>query len=299
MASQTTRRTSPLWVVLVAALPAVAGASPPAADVGRRLCDALHALPEARKAACCGTAAANGLAAECARELGRSLDAGTLATDPADVDRCVSDSARALDGCGWVTPYLPPIPGACRGILHGRLDAGATCRSSLECRDGLACRGTGPAVAGVCARPGLAGAVCAGAPDTLATYTRQTDDDARHPECAGYCLRGRCAAFLPRGGTCSSNRQCGPGSHCVSRRCVEGPAPVLGEACEGTACAGGFVCVDGRCAEAKQAGERCTRPFECRGACLGTTAGAPGTCGMKCNAWPPAGYTPPLATSAN
>jgi hypothetical protein len=270
--------------------------------LSQRLCDALQSLPETRKAQCCGTSPTGGLAGECARRLGDSLRDNALTLDPGDVERCAAESSRALEGCDWVTPYLPRTPASCVDILHGRLEAGGACHSSLECRDGLSCRGGGPAVPGVCAPPAAPGASCGGAPDTLATYARQTDYDARHPACAGFCVRGRCAAFIPPGGECSSDRQCAAGSHCASRRCVAGPRPTLGEACEGTTCEDPLVCVAGRCSHPKKAGKPCTQPFECEATCLSPAADKPGTCGMKCSTWPPAGYTPanaPLPSSAS
>ena len=291
-------------LILLAAIPVVLAATPkppstttPTSDAtSKRLCDALQALPDARKASCCGTNPSAGLANECADELGRSIQDKSVTLDPADVDRCVAESKHALDGCDWVTPYLPPPPATCRGILHGQLDAGAACRSSLECRDGLHCLGRGVNEPGLCVPPGPAGASCGGAPDMLTSFTRQTDD-ARHPECTGYCLRGRCVALAAVGGECSSDMQCAPGNHCASRRCVTGPPPKLGEACDGATCAAGLACVDGKCAPPKKAGELCTQPFECEATCLSPTAEKPGTCGMKCSVWPPAGYTPPVATA--
>jgi hypothetical protein len=257
---------------------------------GHRLCDALQRLPEARKAACCGAPGGADMAAACAREIDRSLKAGALTLDAADVDRCAAESASRLEGCDWVTPYSPRVPGSCRGILHGRLDVGMRCRSSLECRDGLHCRGVGTTDSGVCAPPGAPGAACGGGVDTLATYARQTHYDVRHLECAGFCVKGRCAAFAAAGGECSSDLQCAPGSRCASRRCVEGPPPGLGDACAGSTCADELVCVDGRCSHAKKAGEPCAQPSECEATCLTLSRDQPGVCGTKCSAWPPAGY---------
>jgi hypothetical protein len=169
MISTISGRTTALRLLLLAA-PLVLGASPPSATgasiqkrpstpsqapekLGARLCDALQALPEHRKAQCCGTSPTGGLADACAQELSRSLRDEAIALDPADVDRCAAESARAVDGCDWVTPYLPPVPASCRGIVRGGLEAGAACRSSLECRDGLHCRSSGPTGAGLCAPP--------------------------------------------------------------------------------------------------------------------------------------------------
>src|SRR5581483_11578874 len=246
MISTILRATIPVFLAVV---PAAARPAETPEALSHRLCDAVQTLPETRKAQCCRTSASPALAAECARELGRALRDHAVALGAAEVDRCAADSRRQVTGCDWVTPYLPAIPASCRDVVRGRLDAGAHCRSSLECRDGLFCRGGGPSAAGVCASPGGPGAACGGALDTLATYTRQTDVDARHPECDGFCLKGRCIGSVALGGECSSDRQCAPGAHCTSRRCVDGPRPKLGEACDGTSCDGALVCVDGRCAQ--------------------------------------------------
>jgi hypothetical protein len=227
-------------LILLAARPVVLGASPskPAPDAtSMRLCDALQALPERRKAECCASSPSAGVATACAQALSVSLRAKAITVDPADVDRCAAETVHALDGCDWVTPYLPAPPASCRGIVHGRVDVGGTCRSSLECRGGLHC------AAGTCARPG--------APAPPAAAPRHADDarapDRRHEpsECTGYCFRGRCAAPVAAGGACSTDQQCAAGSHCAARRCVEGPRPALGEACDGTTCAGGLVCAPG------------------------------------------------------
>ena len=234
------------FVAVVVVLSVLLGASPPRAaqpravtgvrpeQLSRRLCDALQGLPASRKAQCCGTAPSTGLASACAREMDRSLRARAITVAAADVDRCAADTARALDGCNWVTPWMPDAPSSCRGILQGRRTAGASCRSSLECTDGLFCRGAGPTTAGVCAMPGRPGANCSGIPDTLATWARETDGDTRHPECAGYCLRGRCTARVALGGECSSSRQCATGTHCASGRCVGGVAQTLAAPADGT-----------------------------------------------------------------
>lgn len=285
---------------LVASLAATAFAATDAttpARLSQRLCDVLQALPEAGKARCCGSSPTGSLAGLCVRELEPSLRSGAIALDAADVERCAAASARDLAGCDWVTPYLPRTPVACRDVLHGRLDANARCRSSLECRDGLACRGGTSATPGICAPPGDVGAVCGGAADRLASSARATDLERRHPECAGFCRHGRCAAAAPVGGECSAEQQCSAGNHCASRRCVAGPPPALGEPCAGTSCGDDLVCADGRCAPPKKAGEPCTQSFECEASCLSPTADRPGTCGMKCSNWPPSGYTPP-ATAA-
>jgi len=305
MISARLRRTSFLLLVLLGLSPTAVGAGPSrraAATastatpqiLAQHLCDALQALPEARRAACCATAPAGGLAGECVRVLAGALRDEAVALDPADVERCAAASARQLEGCAWVAPYAPRLADGCRGILHGRLAVGSSCRSSLECADGSFCWGSGPTTPGVCAPPGAPGTTCGSVADPLATYARQTDD-GRHPECAGFCVKGRCAAFLAAGSACSASAQCGPEGHCASGRCAAGPRPGLGEACAGTTCGGDLVCLEGRCAAPKKAGESCAKPFECEASCLPATDGKSRICGMQCSAWPPAGYTPAVS----
>jgi hypothetical protein len=304
MIAARSRRLATLFVMLAAAA-APAGASgqegydldnrlplPAPVEAGTpdplaaRLCDALHALPEARKAACCAAASATrGLAAECARLLTAALRERRVALAPAAVEGCERASAAAFAGCDWVTPLAPPAPAACRGVVEGLLAAGAPCGSALECKAGLAC------TAGLCAAPGAPGGACGGA-DLLVTYTRA--DAASHPECAGYCNGGRCAAAVAVGGACFSTRQCAPGAHCAAGRCAPGTVARVGEACGGNACEEGAICMDGRCAARKRTGETCSAPFECLASCNIPAGATSGTCGMRCPAAPaPA----PLAAS--
>jgi hypothetical protein len=300
----TARRAASLAIVLVlAALPADAGkqahsshaASAPPRSVAQ-LCEALQTLPETRRASCCATTPTSGLGDECVRVVGDALRGGGVTLEPADAARCAADAARALEGCDWVTPYAPRVPSSCRGVLHGRRVAGAACRSSIECVDGSFCWGSGPTTAGVCIPPAPAGATCGAAIDALATFARQTGDD-RHPECAGYCAKGRCAAFVAVGGACTASEQCGRDAHCAAGRCVAGPAAQAGEACGQASCAGDLVCTNGVCGPPKSAGEACSAPGECAATCLPPGADKTRVCGMQCRAWPPAGYTPPVPAS--
>jgi hypothetical protein len=286
-------------LAVVRAAPAAAAASA-SEGLARRLCDALQALPAERKAECCGGSASGAdLAEECTRDLATSLRDRAIALDAADVERCERESAQRLAGCDWVTPLMPETPPACRGVLHGRREIGGPCRSSLECADGLSCRGSEPTRAGICVPPAPPGATCSDAPDTLETYARQAPDDPRHPQCAGSCRKGRCAAPVAIGGACSASRQCAPGSHCAAGACVAGAPPKLGQPCAQSTCEGDLVCIDGRCAPRRKAGEPCSKPFECEAACLASPTGGAGACGMRCSSWPPAGYTPPRAEASS
>jgi hypothetical protein len=103
----------------------------------------------------------------------------------------VADLQARYASCDFVgEPALPPLA-SCSGLLIGQRDAGATCRSSLECATGLRCNGASPTEAGVCATPGREGARCGLAADALSAYLPSRAED--HPECEGQCLRNRCA----------------------------------------------------------------------------------------------------------
>lgn len=258
-----------------------------------RLCNVLHMLPEKRKAQCCGIPAAATLAGECTRTLSITLRDKAATLDPAAVDRCAEEVSRQLEGCDWITGLTPSAPQGCRRLIHGQLQAGAHCRSSLECRDGLFCRGSAPTTLGVCTEPGAVGATCAGTMDTLETYTKQVDSDTYHPPCGGFCRGGRCAAFVALGGDCHSSKQCAPGRHCVSGHCTDEAPPKIGKACSGSFCEAGAVCLAGQCTSPKKAGEPCTHPFECQAACIKPPDTQVGTCGMQCGAWSLTGATSP------
>jgi hypothetical protein len=235
-----------------------------AASLAERLCDAVQAQPARRKGECCG-GTVQSLAAVCASELDGALTRGAVTLEAAAVDRCAADVSRRLEGCDWVTPLLPPLPDSCRGIIHGRLKLAQACHSSLECEDGLFCRGVAPGKAGVCAMPSAVQARCENPADNLASFTR-ADDDGRHPSCAGLCLKGQCIPLSPAGGTCASSATCHPRLQCIAGRCLDQPLPKLGESCAGnTSCGPGTHCDKGRCAALKNAGEVCASPAECRG----------------------------------
>lgn len=278
-------------LLALAALPAMGSESKPVAldPLAQRLCDALHALPETRKAQCCNRAPSSSLAGECTRALSAVVREKAVRLDATAIGRCEEEASRELAGCGWVTPLMPRNPEVCGAVVQGERAAGAACSSSLECREGLFCRGGGPAGTGVCAASGAPGAACGGSVDVLASYTRQTDLNSNHPECAGYCLAGRCTAFAALNGACSTSKQCEPGQHCGTGRCRQGVFSASDETCSATSCAPDTVCKEGKCVALKAAGEICTSPFECKAACNIPKGAKTGTCGMKCGtSLPPA-----------
>lgn len=282
-----------------------------------RFCDALHALPAKKKAECCGGEAGITMAGECARILSYALRSKAIVLDPADVERCAEASAKAHEGCDWVTPLSARAPAACVGIVKGAMKEGDRCRSSLECEEGLRCHGVAASDTGRCGKPKVAGA-CSRGIDTLASHTRQTDVERKHPECAGHCNGRRCEADVPLGGACAASLECGEGRRCVEKRCSDAPLPGPGEACFQGVCANDARCVSGACAAPKKNGEACTQDVECAGICekpvgngsapagsarsnaseargSGTSSlnggGAPGVCAMLCSARIPGAAT--------
>ena len=251
--------------------------------LAERFCAAAYRVAAERKAACCGGQAAPTLAGECARTLSFALRSRAVTVDEPAVAACEAAMARIHEGCDWVGPLLPDVPPACAGLMHGTLRAGATCRSSLECQEGLRCRGVGPTDPGTCGPPLADGARCNVAVDTLVTYTRQEGwAEASHAECQGFCSRRACRAGVAEGQACTVSGECGRGHRCAGHRCVAGAVAAKGEECSANECAPGLRCWQNRCIVPKPAGERCTSPFECAGGCQA------GRCAMDCGGPAPA-----------
>jgi len=257
--------------------------------LAEKLCAALSELPEQKRAACCSTAPGIVTTAECTRTLSAALRHGAVAVDSAAVDACVAAFDKTLEGCEWVGPFPPAPPAACQGLVKGKLGAGRKCRSSLECAAGLRCKGVGPTTPGTCGPPKAVRELCGSTVDTLAGYTRQTDEKD-HPECAtGHCIKHRCADPIAAGEPCTVTSDCAAGLSCLpqgprGKVCLEKPLPKGGEPCPGGACQEGLSCISGKCATRRRTGETCKSDFECRGGCLKPDGGVgPGTCGPRCD----------------
>lgn len=258
----------------------VYGSSEPT-PLARRLCGALHELPSARRAECCGgTAAASLLATECIRVVSAALKSGAVSLDEVTVDRCEAAQARAFAGCSWVGRWLTPLPSECDSLFMGRSKAGEVCRSSLECAVGTYCVGIGPTDTGRCGPPKSDGQACRTAVDPLVVYARQSAGK-QHPECAGYCGHRRCMANAAAGAACTIAEECPSGQHCDGAKCVAGSLAEAGERCVANACAGGLRCSGGVCNAPKGEGEACKDDAECRGGCIPATH----KCGMRCDAF--------------
>jgi len=276
------------WPALASAQAQSSAASParsaraPQDLLAKRLCDALHELPARRRQACCGSTASS-LAAVCTDELTAAVRRRTITIQAAGIDRCVGESEKALAGCSWVTPLLPNPPAACAGLVAGTLKDGASCHSSMECVDGLYCRGVSAAQPGVCRPPAAPRSACEFPADNLAAYARASEDP-RHPSCEGRCEKGQCLPFIPAGRACLSSALCLPGLHCLGGKCEAKPLPGIGEVCVASnVCEAGAFCDAGKCQPLKDAGAACSLPFECRSlACEKTPGSKTGKCTDVC-----------------
>jgi hypothetical protein len=259
--------------------PVYAGAVTAPDPAARSLCQALHGLPEERRASCCGGAPRRVLADECTRMLSLALQSGALALDAERTSRCIAAIERTLQGCDWVGPAGAPLPEPCLALAVGHRERGGRCRSALECQKGLRCQGLGPTQPGVCDAPGAPTTACELGVDALATYLRQ--DAREHPECSGTCVRRTCVPASAVGGACSAAVRCGPDAHCAGGRCAPGRFALAGEACLPGACQPDAVCTEGICAQRKVRGKPCRQDQECLGACLRPDGGT-GVCGPRC-----------------
>jgi hypothetical protein len=251
-----------------------------------RLCQVLHGVPARRKAECCGGEPSTFFESTCARVVAASLHAKTVEFDDADVDACASAMNDAVSGCGWVTPSAAPAPDICQRLLHGTLEQGSVCRSSLECRGNLHCEGVSATKTGTCTAPGAEGAGCGTHVDVLATYALDRALATTHPFCAEFCsLTGhRCERAPKVGAPCVASVNCAPSQSCVAGHCSAAPRARRGESCAAAPCAGDLRCVDKVCAPRASAGDACSSDWDCSvGGCV-RGAGGNGVCGAKCSA---------------
>jgi hypothetical protein len=244
-----------------------------------RLCQALYALPEERRAACCASQPGVVLAEACTGILSAALHSQALVLEAMRLEACTAALASAYRGCDWVGPFGPTFPKDCQGLFTGQRRAGEGCRSSLECAGTLLCAGAGPTDVGRCSPPGEKGTSCSTAVDALATYTRQ-DAERLHPPCRGLCQRHICEAAVADGARCKTSEQCGRGHRCAEGQCAEGVAEA-GQRCSGGDCAAGLRCVNGSCFAPLGEGSACMSDFECRGGCLAVAGSR--RCGVRCD----------------
>lgn len=262
-----------------------ASAKLPPEPLAQRLCQALHALPEARRAACCKGSPGIELTSYCSAALSAAVRSGAVRLVEDEVGACTGAIEASLSACDFVGPFPLPLPPACREVLHGTVAAGAPCRSSLECQGTLRCQGGGPTDVGRCGPPLAAGEQCGMAVDALAAYTRMEQSEARHPECAGACSRlHRCMKPLADGARCLRSSECQTGSRCGDGLCVPGAQGAASATCTGGSdCQEGLRCVQGRCLVPGSSGAACRSDFECRGGCVRAAGASSGLCAPRCD----------------
>jgi hypothetical protein len=254
-------------------------ATGPVLPEATRLCNAVHALPEERTAACCHRAPSASFAAQCAAVLSSALRGKNLSLDTARLDTCVADLERVHAGCEWVGPIGVPMPHSCDNLLVGKVASGARCRSTLECEGALRCLGSGPTDTGVCGEARGTGGACRLSVDGLGPQLAM-DVDRTHPECQGFCDHHRCQPRLAPGATCVTSGQCPAEQRCLAGKCATAGKGGAGQACSDDECTDGLRCVFGRCVAPKHAGESCTGLSECSGRCDQKDGG--GICVMGC-----------------
>lgn len=257
--------------------PALTG---PAHPLATRVCKALHRRRAERKAECCKTAPQIDMTDECVKMLTTALNDGAVSTTEAEVSSCEAGAESTFSGCSWVKPIATPAVTACENLLHGSRTKGKVCRSSIECVDGLYCRGVGPTSAGVCDDPKVTGQTCNTGVDPLQIQTSQRT--TQHRECAGVCGRRKCIDQVAKGGSCHATSECSEGLLCLRGTCADVKAPKVGEPCLVHLCADGARCDKGRCVALKKDGDSCESHSECLSSCRKPAGARSGVCGDMC-----------------
>ena len=235
------------------------------------LCEALHTLPNHRKATCCHTTPGVVLTDECIRNLSGAITQGGLKLDLALVSTCTTALGKTYEGCDWVGPHMPEVPMVCTSALKGLRKAGEVCHSALECEGNLRCAGAGPTDAGRCQAPAAVGKVCSTGTDALGAYLR-IDAEALRPGCAeGFCDRNICRAGIARGEACQASVQCAPGLRCAGKQCIEGEKGSVNAPCTGGDCAEGLRCVGQVCSAPRAIGSPCSVHAQCQAGCVQQT----------------------------
>lgn len=241
------------------------------------LCEALHTLPNHRKAICCHGTPGVVLTDECVRNLSGAVGQGGLTLELDKVQTCTTALAKTYEGCDWVGPHMPAVPETCVQALVGHRKAGEVCRSALECEGNLRCAGSGPTDPGRCQPPAEAGKVCGTGTDGLAAYLR-IDAEAVRPACAeGFCDRNLCQPAITLGQACLASVQCAKGLRCAGGKCIEGAVGASGASCTGGDCAPGLRCVGQTCAAPRPLGAPCSQHAQCEAGCV------QGSCQMVCS----------------
>jgi hypothetical protein len=248
----------------------------------KRLCALLHDYPAERKKACCATTTFLHMTQECERMLTHALHAKAITLADKAIDGCEQALKEQLQGCDWVQPLWPTPPAVCQVLVHGVLDAGKRCRSSLECQSGLHCEGLGTTKSGIC-MPEKTRGKCQQGVDALAGMVRASSSKLQHRECQGFCARGQCKEKIAIGKACLSSVQCGPGNHCQEKVCATGEQGKRNQPCLDRRCEDGTQCFQGKCLVPKKENEECTEDAQCRGLCIRSADNSKGKCSKQCS----------------
>ena len=243
-----------------------------------KYCDLVHELPETKRKECCPQTPVSMFrpTKECVRTLTYALGSKAVTLDTAELDVCEKAIREDAEKCDWGGV----LPAACEGLLKGQVGEKDVCRSALECKSGLECRGLGATSPGKCMPPRPVGAACGGVADTLGAFTRQ-DADRGHEPCEGHCQRRRCVKAAAVGEKCDSETLCARGLRCEQQKCVDAPAPGDGQPCT-ESCAHGFSCISGKCAPPRRLGEQCAADGDCRSLSCAKEGADAGKCVVKC-----------------
>ena len=248
--------------------------------VTKKACDALFDASSRRLTACCKAAPSTNRV--CPLLLGSAVRAGAAALISQEVDACAAEIEKQLEGCDWIGPHPPALPGACRNLVHGKLTETTRCRSTLECIPGLFCDGAFRGGTGQCKPRRENGVPCKAAiEDDFAELMQQDPEAQSNGPCEGHCEGGFCTAPLSPGTPCSSTSQCDATHHCAKQRCLPSRFAKVDEECTGE-CEGGARCIQKKCVLPAGEGAPCDGDMECKGACLKKDGSTKGVCGKSC-----------------
>jgi len=244
-----------------AATASATGVAKPAFDVDG-FCEKTMGMPADRECEGDDEIIEGNKAGYCVTELTAARDAGRIAFDADQAAACVK-AVQAAD---------PPLRDrrtlrdlglrfeACRKTAVGKQQAGAECKTTMECAAGRLCVGA------KCTEPAKADAACQ--PLKEVSLSNVTSS------CASglYCAEGNCKPQVGEGKPCSSSPACQGDLRCRDGKCAKAAPLKEGAVCEADVDCGpkGHCAKEGKttaCRPRKAAGNDCLLDAECRGRC--------------------------------
>jgi len=212
-------------------------------------------------------------ASMCTEFLGGAHSAGKITIDAAKLSACeqaVVAALPTLDNQRGLN-HLAEQFEACRGVVTGKLEAGAECLGTMECAPGLLCRSM------TCAPPAAEGQKCTPAIEMTMAVVDSTCAAGLWCDVDGYVCRPRAA----EGSECILSDSCAEGLRCRGKKCVPAAPSKAGEECDDTAeCPSGHFCaLEGLCEALRADGESCLSNSQCLHQCVTTGDSISGTCG--------------------